>query len=196
VPSSPTGHVSIYLGLHGPAFAVADLATSGEAAVASAYELIATGEADAIVGGSIEGPSEIAANCLAPAFRALEGIIRPSDRSEGAAAVRLTREPHAVEVLDVVQGFDAATVAGSVHAPRGRAVVVVAERSAELTALLASTAWSACEVRDVVGAVGRHEGLGGFAIAAAAALLQRGDYDSALVIGVAPARAAAIVLAR
>jgi len=196
VPSSPTGHVSIYLNLHGPAFAVADLATSGEAAVASAFELIATGESDGIVAGSIEGPSEIAANCLAPAFRALEGITRPSDRSEGAAAVRLTSEPHAVEIIEIVQGVDGATVASTITGPRGRGVIVLGEQSAELSTLLAGTGWSACDVRDVIGAVGRHEGLGGFAIAAAAALLQRGDYDSALVLGVAPSRATAVVLAR
>lgn len=196
VPSSPTGHVSIYLNLHGPAFAVPDLATSGESAVASAFEFIATGESDAIVAGSIEGPSEIAANCLAPAFRALEGIIRPSDRSEGAAAVRLTSEPHAVEIVDVAQGVDAANVLSSIPAPRGRGVVVLAEQSAELAALLGDTPWRACDVREVAPAVGRHEGLGGFAIAAAAALLQRGDYDSALVFGVAPSRASAVLLAR
>jgi len=191
VPSSPTGHVSIYLNLHGPAFAVADLATSGEAAVASAYEFIATGAADAIVAGSIEGPSEIAANCLAPAFRALEGIVRPSDRSEGAAAVRLSREPSGIEIAQVVMGSDAREVAREAMAPRGRGVVVVAERSDDVPA-----PWSGCEVRDVVGAVGRHEGLGGFAIAAAAALLDRGDFDSALVFGVTSHRAYAIVLVR
>src|SRR4029079_17621900 len=46
VPSSPAGHVSIYLGLGGPALVVADLAVSGECAVAQACELIMNGEAD------------------------------------------------------------------------------------------------------------------------------------------------------
>jgi len=192
VPSSPTGHVSIYLGLHGPAFAVADLSTSGESAVASAYELVATGEADALVAGSIEGPSEIAASCLAPAFRALEGIVRPGGRTEGAAAIRLTREPTGIEVVQVIAGNDAREIAGEATAPRGRAVVVVAEKNGHVV----PASWSVAEVRDVVGAVGRHEGLGGFALAAAAALLERGDFDSALVLGTASHRAYAIVLAR
>jgi hypothetical protein len=101
--------------------------------------------------------------------------------------VRLTNEKTNVEIVQVAAGADAREV----MAPRGRGVVVVAEKNGELPA-----GWSACEVRDVVSAVGRHEGLGGFAIAAAAALLERGDFDSALVYGTATNRAYAVVLAR
>ena len=196
VPSSPTGHVSIYLGMHGPALAVADLSTSGESAVASAFELIAGGDADAIVTGSVEGPSEIAANCLAPAFRELEGRAEGSGRTEGCAVVRLSVESADIEVLEIVQGADAKSVARAVAGPRGNAVVVVAERAGEITAALRESEWSGAAVHDVIGAVGRHEGLGGFAIAAAAALLQRQSYDSALVIGASTGRSYAIVLTR
>lgn len=183
VPSSPSGHVSIYLGLHGPTMAVSDLSTSGEAALSTAFDLLSTGAARAMVAGSIEGPSEIAANCLAPAFRALEGKIRPSDRSEGSAAARLTIEPTKVELVSVVQGDDARAVTLASAAPSGRSVVVVAERSDEIAAALAATAWAESPVRDVAAAVGRHEGLGGFAFAAAAALLESDAVDSALVLG-------------
>ncbi|MBI2389918.1 MAG: 3-oxoacyl-ACP synthase [Deltaproteobacteria bacterium] len=196
VPSSPTGHVSIYLGLHGPALSVADLSTSGEAALATAFDFIASAAAESIVAGSIEGPSDIAANCLAPAFRALEGKTRPSDRSEGSAAARLSTERGPVELIDVVQGESAAAIASQVKAPRGKAMVIVAERSDDLGAALSGTAWSDCEVRDVVAAVGRHEGLGGFAFAAAAALVERGDVESALVLGSSAGRSYALVLAR
>jgi len=196
VPSSPSGHVSIYLGLHGPTMAVADLSTSGEAAIATAFDLISTGASKAIVAGSIEGPSEIAANCLAPAFRALEGKIRPSDRSEGSAAVRLSIEPAEVELVSVVQGNDPHEVTVLAAKPQGRAMVIVAERSEEIVSALTETAWADCPVRDVVGAVGRHEGLGGFAFAAAAASIQRGDVDDVLVLGASQGRSYSLVLRR
>lgn len=194
VPSSPTGHVSIYLKLQGPALAVADLSTSGEAAVASAFDLIAAGDADAIVAGSVEGPSEIAANCLAPAFRALEGNTAASGRTEGAAVVRLSIAESGIELVDVAQGPDAADVARRAAAPRGNAVVVVAERSEVVTTALAGSAWRDARVHEVVGSVGRHEGLGGFAIAAATALLQSGSFASALVLGASQGRSYALVL--
>lgn len=195
VPSSPTGHISIYLGLNGPALAVADLSTSGEAAVGSAFELIAVGDADSIVAGSVEGPSEIAANCLAPAFQALEGEVRGSDRSEGAAAVRLSIEPSPIELAEIVQGDTAAVVASRVGGPSGRAIVVLAQRSDAITAALASTEWRDAKVHAVTG-VGRHEGLGGFAIAAAAALLHKREADSALIVGAASGRSYAVRLVR
>lgn len=195
VPSSPTGHISIYLGLHGPALAVADLSTSGEAAVASAFELIVGGDADAIVAGSVEGPSEIAANCLAPAFRALEGKVRGSVRTEGAAAVRLSSEPSALELTGAVQGDSAASVIASSAPPRGAAAIVVAERSDELTAALRGSAWQAATVHEV-SSVGRHEGLGGFAVAAAAALVSKGAFETALVVGASAGRSYALTLNR
>ncbi len=196
VPSSPTGHVSIYLGLHGPALAVADLSTSGEAAFATAYELIAAGIVGQSVTGSIEGPSEIAANCLAPAFRELEGINRGSDRSEGAAAVRLTHENAAVRVLDVVQANEPDEAIRAVSAPQGRAMVIVAEATDAVRSVLASSRWADAPIHDVVTAVGRHEGLGGFALAAATALLLKGEADRVLVVGPSHGRSYAIVLGR
>jgi 3-oxoacyl-[acyl-carrier-protein] synthase II len=194
VPSSPTGHVSIYLKLQGPAFAVADLSTSGEAAIATAYELISAGDAHAIVTGSVEGPSEIAANCLAPVFREVEGHNKSSGRTEGAAVVRLSIESSNVEIVDVVQANDVATVARRAAAPRGSAVIVVAERTDEISNAIRETAWSTAPVADVVGSVGRHEGLGGFAIAAATALVHQRKYESALILGASQGRSYAIVI--
>ena len=49
VPSSPVGHVSIYLGVRGPTLATADLSTTGESAIAQAVELVANEEAEADV---------------------------------------------------------------------------------------------------------------------------------------------------
>ncbi len=197
VPSSPTGHASIYLGLHGPALAVSDLATSGESAVATGFELIAAGVIDGLVAGSAEGPGEIAASCLAPSFRELEGLPKPTDRSEGAAAVRLTGlAEEGAHVRAVEQGANAREVLDRVARPEGRAVVVVAEVTEAVRDVLAGTAWGDVEVKDVVRAVGRHEGLGGFALAAAAALIARGEVDAALVLGPSSGRSYAILLTK
>ncbi|MGZ3450376.1 MAG: beta-ketoacyl synthase N-terminal-like domain-containing protein [Polyangiales bacterium] len=195
VPSSPTGHVSIYLGLHGPAIAVADLSTSGEAGVATAFELIASHAADAIVAGSVEGPSEIAASCIAPAFRALVGEPPKTDRTEGAAALRLTSEPSAIRVAQVVCGPDVRALLAQI-APSTKPTVVVAESTGNVRAALADSAFAALPVRDVAAAVGRHEGLGGFALAAGAALLLAGQSESTMIVGASPGRSYVIVLTR
>jgi len=68
VPSSPVGHVSIYLGLRGPAFATADLAASGESAFVQAVQLVATGQAQRIVAGAVEPKSDIVDRVLAALF--------------------------------------------------------------------------------------------------------------------------------
>jgi 3-oxoacyl-[acyl-carrier-protein] synthase II len=198
VPSSPTGHVSIYLGLHGPAIATADLATSGESAIATVFELVASSAIDAAVAGGIEGPSLIAANCIAPAFRALDAAHEEtgSDRTEGAAAVRIAAIGDGPRLVDVAQGLDARELVVAIARPPGRAAVVAAEANDAVRAAVAGTAWSDLPIRDVVSAVGRHEGLGGFAVAAAAAAIMAREIDVALVVGPTAGRAYAILLAR
>src|SRR6185436_4543059 len=66
VPSSPVGHASIYLGLRGPVFAMADLGATAESAMATAIELITAGEAEAIAAGSVEEASPMVERCLGP----------------------------------------------------------------------------------------------------------------------------------
>lgn len=194
VPSSPTGHVSIYLGLHGPAIAVADLSTSGESGVATAFELVASHVADGIVAGSVEGPSEIAASCIAPAFRALMGEPPKTDRTEGAAALRLTSEPTSIRVLGISSGPDIRALLAGVGALSSRACVVVAEATDAVRAALADSPHRDLPVHDVAAAVGRHEGLGGFALAAASALLLARKVEAALVVGASPGRSYVISL--
>jgi 3-oxoacyl-[acyl-carrier-protein] synthase II len=196
VPSSPTGHVSIYLGLHGPAIAVADLSTSGESGVATAFELIASNVADGIVAGSVEGPSEIAASCIAPAFRALMGEPPKTDRTEGAAALRLTSEPTPIRVLGISSGPDIRALLAASPALSGDACVVVAEATESVRAALRDSPHRALPVHDVVNAVGRHEGLGGFALAAASALLLARKVEAALIVGASPGRSYVVTLAR
>ncbi|MDP9000267.1 MAG: beta-ketoacyl-[acyl-carrier-protein] synthase family protein, partial [Myxococcota bacterium] len=68
VPSSPVGHVSIYLGLRGPTFTTADLAASGESAFAQAQQFVATGEAPRIVAAAVEPKSNIVERVLSELF--------------------------------------------------------------------------------------------------------------------------------
>jgi 3-oxoacyl-[acyl-carrier-protein] synthase II len=68
VPSSPVGHVSIYAGLRGPAFATADLAASGESAFVQAVQLVAAGQAKRLVAGAVEPKSDIVDRVLAALF--------------------------------------------------------------------------------------------------------------------------------
>lgn len=189
VPSSPAGHASIYLGLRGPVMAVADLSASGEAALATAFEWIAAGLADAACAGSVEGPSVIAETCLAPQFRALEGLIRPSERSDGAAVARLASAPSTVLLRHVAEGADAAALVAALPAPSARACVVVPEVGPEVEAALAGTGWAAVPRVDVVRAIGRNEGAGGFAFVAACARVEAGEVDEALVLAVPRGRA-------
>jgi 3-oxoacyl-[acyl-carrier-protein] synthase II len=204
VPSAPSGHASIYLGLHGPALTVADLTTSGEGAVATAWELVASGEVDSLVAGSVEAPSHIVEGCLAPVFLQAEreaGAAFPASaaRTEGSAVIRLcaAADDSGVTLVDVVQANDGASVLTSIAAPgehAERAVVVTGEANDDLRKTLARSAWASVPLRGVIGSVGRHEGLGGFALAAAAALLLRGDADRALVLGVAHGRSYGLLL--
>jgi 3-oxoacyl-[acyl-carrier-protein] synthase II len=86
VPSSPVGHTSIYLGLRGPSFATADLATSGESAFVQAVQLVAAGEAACVVGGAVEPKSDIVERVLAALF-AHRGSQAGAARDDIAAAL-------------------------------------------------------------------------------------------------------------
>jgi 3-oxoacyl-[acyl-carrier-protein] synthase II len=209
VPSSPVGHVSIYLGVHGPALATADLAASGESAVEQAAELVACGEADAVVAGSVEEASEIVERILVVLFaRTRAEVDRP--RSEGAGVVVLEAEESArargakvlarlVQRLSWRDGqLDAqAAPLSALAAPRDprRARVVLPRDNGGVDALLAGTAWLGLPRATCTAHAGEHEGLGGIAIAAAASLVAEGEASEVLVVGLAKGRGYAIVLA-
>lgn len=206
VPSSPSGHASIYLALHGPAIAIADLATSGEAAIVTAWELIASGFIDAATAGSVEGPSQIVESSIAPSFSDAAGEKRSeARRTTGAAVVRLTREPppetaelveERVIVQQVVQGATLAEVVGAMAPPFVKGAVVVSEITPAIREALQRTPWEKAQILEVAPAVGRHEGLGGFAVAAAAGLLLKGGVFSALILGTSPGRVYGLRLER
>jgi 3-oxoacyl-[acyl-carrier-protein] synthase II len=208
VPSSPVGHAAIYLGVRGPVLSTADLGVTGEAAFALACELIEVGEARAILAGGVEEQSAITERVLGPVCSgsaSWTGV-----RTEGSSVLVLEDEPSALargakplaRVLHVAVGrgsFPRTAPNGSsgedrLPGPSGRAVAVVARSDAATLAALASTTWSSVPVFELVKRAGNHEGVGGFGLVAAAATIASGRADSALVLGLAPDRWAAIVL--
>jgi 3-oxoacyl-[acyl-carrier-protein] synthase II len=205
VPSSPVGHVSIYLGLRGPALATADLATSGESAIAQAHELVAEGEADVVAAGAIEEASDIAERILVGLFaRSQSELGMP--RSEGAAAVVLEAEEYArargarirAKVIAIHEWRNGVTSPlANVPGPRdvARSRVVLARENGGSDAILDASAWSAAERLSVGPRAGQHEALGGVAVASAVGLLGEGSADEVLVLGLAKARGYAMVLA-
>jgi 3-oxoacyl-[acyl-carrier-protein] synthase II len=197
VPSSPTGHASIYLGLRGASFLVADLATSGEAAVCEGARLVRAGVASRIVAGGYEERGAIVESVLASMF----GDASTLPRGEGAAALVLETEEAAaargakvlarvVRIVDWRKSVDAAALGAPTDARTAR--VVLAREGGG--AVLDASAWKACP-RNVCAVGGAHEALGAIAMAAAIGLIVRGDAREVLVVGVAPDRGHAMVFA-
>jgi 3-oxoacyl-[acyl-carrier-protein] synthase II len=201
VPSSPVGHASIYLGLHGPVFAAAELGASGECATMQAAELIAAGEADVIAAGDIEEANGIVDRVLTALFaRADAG---KGKRGEGGAAVVLEAE----ESVRARGAIPIARIAAfsswrdddafpDLPAPRDArtAQVILPRESPGLEPLLAPTAWATVPRVVCAGSGGEHEALGAIAVAAAVSRLARGEVRDALVVGLAKGRGYAVVL--
>jgi 3-oxoacyl-[acyl-carrier-protein] synthase II len=204
VPSSPVGHVSIYLGLRGPAFATADLAASGESAFVQAVQLVAAGEAQRLVAGAIEPRSDIVNRVLAALFAQSESQAC-ADRCDVAAAVVVESEREARErgarvharVRQVLEWCDEpARELASLVAPLAlaRAEVVLARAGGGVGVLLERTAWKDCPRLLCAPAIGESDGLGGVAIATAVGRVARGHAREALVVGLAKGRGFAVVL--
>jgi 3-oxoacyl-[acyl-carrier-protein] synthase II len=204
VPSSPVGHASIYLGLRGPVLATADLDATAESAVATAAELIAAGEGDALVAGSVEEASPVIERCLGPIC---SGIADRGVRSEGAAALLLEAEETArlrgARTLARLSWWRAwrepvhdGGLAGAPRPPHHGAVVLCAREDERLRRALEGSPWAEVPRRSLAGRAGDHEGTGGFAAAAAVSALVAGEVEQALVIGVAPERGYALLLER
>lgn len=200
VPSSPVGHASIYLGLRGPVFAVADLGATAECAVVTAADLISIGEGEVLAAGSVEEVSSVVERCLSPICSGLDFGIR----SEGASALLLESAEHARarggRILARLSFWtswrdDGTPALADVPAPRdpNRATVVTGHSATRLPMLEASP-WSEVTRRSVETRAGTHEGIGGMAMAAAVVALARGTFDECLVVGVAPQRGYALLL--
>jgi 3-oxoacyl-[acyl-carrier-protein] synthase II len=205
VPSSPVGHVSIYLGLRGPALATADLATTGESAMVQAVELLESGEAEVVVAGAVEEASDIAERILVGLFaRSRAELELP--RGEGAAAIVLESGDHAAargarvlsRVVGVHEWRNGAPSPLSLLLPpkdasAARVVLPREHEGAEVS--LDASAWRDVARAAVGPRAGQHEGLGAIAVAAAVGLLAQGKVKEVLVIGLAVGRGYALTLA-
>ncbi len=200
VPSSPVGHASIYLGLRGPVFAVADLGATAECAIVTAADLISIGEAHVLAAGSVEEVSSVVERCLSPTCSGLDFGIR----SEGASALLLESAEHAqargAHILARLSFWtswrDEATEALAGLPPPwnpSRATIITGHSATRLT-MLEGSSWAHVTRRSIETRAGSHEGIGGMAMAAAVVALARGSFDECLVIGVAPQRGYALVL--
>jgi len=132
VLNAPTGYVAIDLGLRGPNLTVVRGEASGEAALALAYDTIATGQADVLLAG---GGDELApvlrqiyadVGMLSPADGGGEEWSSPFDRErngfvmgEGAAMLVLERAAHAeargARVHAELTGYATESIAASPH---------------------------------------------------------------------------------
>lgn len=201
VPSSPAGHVSIYHRFTGAGMVVADLAASGEAAFAQAYELARAGEAPRVFACAVEERSLVVEQVLAVLFGESELGAEATHRGEGAAALALVAadaapgEPVLCEVSRV-RSFapDDADPASILGTPPPGAVVVLAEGAGRARAFVAQSPWSAAPQLYVPSAYGTHEAMGGIALAVAAAIVGAGRAPAALALGIAKRSAHAIVL--
>jgi 3-oxoacyl-[acyl-carrier-protein] synthase II len=202
VPSAPVGHVSIYSKLGGPAFATADLATSGESAFTQAVQLVAAGDATRMVAGVTEPHADIVERVLGALFAhapSQANATRPDMAAalvvEALASARARRGRILAHVGTIVEWREAGPGAlASLEAPRGRAEVLLPRANGGAVELLASTPWA--DVPCVVCApfLGESDALGACAIAVGVARLAAGTIDEALILGLAKGRGYAIVL--
>ncbi len=200
VPSATVGHASIYLEQRGPALAVADLAASGEAAIAQGLELVQAGLADQIVAGAVEEASDIVERVLVALFA---GGGATAARSEGAGVLVLEDEETARACGTTILARVAAhaTARGesvTVPAPRdpSRARVVAAYVDARLAAALLGTGWEGVPRVAVGPAAGDHEALGAISACVGVELVAGGQVDDVLVLCADAQRAYALVLVR
>jgi 3-oxoacyl-[acyl-carrier-protein] synthase II len=204
VPSSPVGHVSIYLSLRGPVFAAAELGASGECATMQAAELVAAGEADAMAAGYVEETSAIVERMMAALFArtgASDGGAEPK-RSEGGGAVVLEAEDAVrarggvalarVERYASWHGGDALPDLPAPRDPRA-SLVLLSRESTDLEALLARTPWA--RVPRASNGGGPMSGtIGSIAVAGVVSKIARGELRDALIVGLARGRGYAMLL--
>lgn len=203
VPSSPAGHLSIYFGLHGPTFLVADLATSGECAFTQAFELIAAGEAERMIACGVEEKSAIVDEVLSFLFggRRDEKVAR-TDRREGAAAVALSTEAHArasglsllAEVVAVETFLAVDEDLARIGEPSANDVVVTGVPNDDVDRILARSRWARLPRRTTPTEAGTHEAIGAMALTLATTLVAEKKVGAALVVGTARGSGYAVLL--
>ena len=193
VPSSPIGHASIYEALRGPALATADLQTSGESAIATAIDLVASGDADAFVGGAVAVRSKLIDVVFHPLF---DDGATSAPRAECCAAALLGSD--SAGAMAAVERVIVAREDGPLELPAAAAGARVFSSASPraIAARLAGTSWAEVPVESVERAVGSNEAAGAAAFGAAARAIERGETLEALVLGTRPGFTHAFVLRR
>lgn len=180
VPSAVAGHASIYLGLRGAAMAVCDLAASADAALATAVDLVSSGDVDIAVSAAVAERGGIIDRVFAPLFG-----LRVSNRPESATAVVVESEQSArargAQVRAKIARMEILPFGASLGGMEGDAVFVgdFFEHEAEVKALLSKTS---APIFVCSKGAGRNEVSSGAAICAAAAAISEGEFGSALVL--------------
>lgn len=203
VPSSPVGHISIYLGLSGPSFALVDFAASGEAAFFQGVEMVASGEMHAVVVGGVEEESDIVENVLTRVFEGAQEH-RPL-RAEGAGALSLSSAEIAAKRGLPVLARVLSAIAFRTHSLRPLSnlaspgetpsrALVLARDQATAKRLLGQTEWSSVRVHAAEAATGVHESVGAIHLAAAASLVASGAQSRVVVVGESQGNGYAVVL--
>jgi 3-oxoacyl-[acyl-carrier-protein] synthase II len=204
VPSASVGHVSIYTGLHGPAFATADLEASGESAFVQAAQLVRAAEAPRIIAGAVEPRSGIVQRVLSTLFEQAPSLAGAM-RADLAVAILVELEEEArargARILARIEQVlewrgDGRGALASLRGPRSRrAQVLLPRASEEADRVLASTPWKEWERAVCAPVLGESDALGAVAIAVAAARIGAAVVEEALILGLAKGRGFAIVLA-
>lgn len=186
VPSAPAGNASIYAGLSGAVFAVSDLAQSGDAAFASACELLELGVAERIVAGAIAPRDAIVDRVLGPL---LVESGTASERGEGAGFVLLTTDESGEPALlaevksRLVAELGAGRGLAALPPPAGSEARVFLGAADEATRReLSRSSWSGVPVVDLALEQQHHEALGAQALALAARKIASGEVALALVL--------------
>jgi 3-oxoacyl-[acyl-carrier-protein] synthase II len=195
VPSAPSGNASIYHGLSGPVLASSDLGASAEAAVSLACDWIDADVARSFVAGSAEPFDASVSAVLGPVCES-EGAIPRSEgagwllvESEEAARSRSAPVSAVVRARYQVAAGEFSTARILPPSDAARALVVIGQSLGRVESVLSRSAWGNVQVRSVAERTGWHEGVGGFALAAAVALIMRKEVGEVLVVGHTAARA-------
>jgi 3-oxoacyl-[acyl-carrier-protein] synthase II len=194
--------MSIYAGLRGPAFAIADLAVSGESAFVQASQLVQAGEAPRIVAGAVEPRSGTVQRVLSALFEPASHASHTDlavailVEAEGQAHARGARVLARVEQILEWRGDEVNSLA-SLRGPRssGRAEVLLPRASEGADRILASSSWRSSPRLLCAPVLGESDALGVLAIGIAAARIGGALIEEALVLGLAKGRGFAIVLA-
>lgn len=194
VPSAPAGNASIYAGLSGAVFAVSDLSLSGDAAFASACELLELGVAERLVAGAIAPRDAIVDRVLGPLHT---GPAAPPERGEGAGFVLLTTERPAVAGT-LVEVLSRASALAEMPPPpvEARCGVVLGAADEPTRLELGRSSWADVETFDLAREHRHHEALGAQALALAAEQIGRGMFDRMLVLSGARGSCAAVLLGK